>query len=219
VRRLDHPHPYEDAAGHEVFQHPKWLLDKPDERGRLKRSTYRWRRGPGYAWVPRKPRGVGADDLLYRLPDLLDEIGTPRYTRDCEVWWPEGERDTETLRDRGFVATSHHQAAGNATWEQAETFRLYRGRILLPADRDRAGAMDVVRRWDLLRAFGVRPARMRIVLSPLRFRGADITDHFQAGLGLDDLVTVPIGRARRSAARATPRELAICSSWFTKGEE
>lgn len=217
TRTLVHEHPYHDLQGREVFQHPKWRLDPPDRRGRSKESTYRYRTRHEHVWIFGKP--AGADDLLYRLPDLMDEICVPRLTSGMQVWWTEGERDAETLRAMGFVATSHHQAAGHATLEQAETFAGYRGQIVLAADRDRAGAVDVVLRWRLLREVGIHPAQMRIVLPLQRFRGADVTNHFDApGAGVGDLVPVSIRQARRSAARATPAQLASSSSWFSKGD-
>jgi hypothetical protein len=203
-RRLVNPHPYHDLNGREVFQHPKWRLDPP-ERGRSKKSTYRWRTRPGHVWINRKP--PGADAVLYRLPELLVEVGISSWAPACEVWWCEGERDADTLAGLGLVATSHHQGAEvGATIEQAQWFAGYRGTVVLAVDRDAPGAVDAVRRYDLLRAVGIPSRRLRLVRTPLRKRGADVSAHVEAGLPLADLVTVPIGRMRLLAARATPAD-------------
>jgi hypothetical protein len=210
---------YRDSNGRERFQHVKLRLDPP-ERGRNKKCVYRCRTRPDHAWIHRKP--PGADGLLYRLPELLDEaLWHPRRSTGLEVWWTEGEGDAETLAGLGRPSTSHHQAAGHATLAQAETFAGYRGRLVLAADRDVAGAVDAVRRYDLLRAVGIRSGQLRVVLTPLRFRGADVTDHVAASLPLSALVEVPIRAARISAARATPAGFRRAGyvPWFGTKEE
>jgi hypothetical protein len=205
-RRLDpFPYTYEDENGREVFQHVRWRLDPPIPRP--KKFTYRWRHGPGYVWVPQKPDN--ADLYLYRQPELLDALPT-----SDAVGWAEGERDAEALTKQGLTATSHHQGAMvGASPRQARWFKRYQGDLILWADRDAPGAADVVKRYDLLRALGIPRRRLRLVCSALDYEGADAADHFREGLGLDDLVDVPLTTLRKVAATATPTDYRAGGYW------
>jgi len=146
---------------------------------------------PGYWGKP-----PGADALLYQLPYVLDHP-------DETLWWTEGERDADALHEHGRVATSHHQAAGHATQAQAESLAGHRGWIVLVADRDEAGDVDVVRRYDLLRAASIPARRLRIVKARPRHEGADARDHLEAGFGIEDFRRVDLGRVRAGAERVS----------------
>lgn len=207
LRRDPQPFAYQDEHGREVFQHVRWRLDPPVPRP--KTFTYRWRRGPGCAWVPQKPDC--ADRYVYRLPQLLTSLSST----DC-IWWPEGEGCATALCSVGAVATSHHQGAGKVTVAQARWFKGYRGTVILVADRDLPGAADAVRRYDLLRHVGIPSSRLRLVVAADEVHetpGTDAADHLAAGLSLDDFRAVPIKTARRYAARAQPAHYTSAGYW------
>jgi hypothetical protein len=193
--------PYLDAGGAEVFQVVKWRLVPPVPRP--KEFTYRWRRGPGYAWVDRKHER--ADDYLYQLPDLLAALPTADRAH-----WTEGEKCADAIRAVGAVATSHHGGAGKATRAQARTFKGFTGTVVLVADRDIPGADCAARRYDLLRKVGIPAKRLRIVIAAdeatpdVEHPGTDAFDHLAFGLGLEDFRPVSIATARRYAATLTP---------------
>ncbi len=90
----------------------------------------------------RRPDGSGGwtwqksqKQVLYRLPEVLEaQI----------VFVVEGERDVETLRERGFVATTNAGGA-NAHWIPDYTEALRGREVILVPDRDKAGYARVQR--------------------------------------------------------------------------
>lgn len=183
--------------------------DYPDAQGRvlLRKVRYepkdfrmRARRAEGSVWVwpgyferesPKARRYFAG--LLYGLPELLD--------RPDEVWWTEGEKDADALWSVGVPAVSHWQGAVNATPAQAERFRRFRGRVVVVADLDGAGAACAVRRLDLLRSVGIPERRLRVVVADLWTAGSDAADHLDAGLTVEDFRHPHPERLRRAAAR------------------
>jgi hypothetical protein len=198
--RLEATYSIRDVAGREVTQHLKYR-----HADGSKSMPYRHR--GQYRWLPGKP--AEADRYLFRGGEMLDEIG-PRPARSTldQVWLPEGEGDALTLAGLDLVAASHHQGAaqpgsgrGGMSLDQAAWLVGFRGRVVLAADRDRPGAVDVVRRYDLLRSVGIPRRHLRIVVA---LRGKDVTDHLvKHQLPLSALMEVPIGRARLAATRAS----------------
>ncbi len=191
---FDRAYSYRDPGGTEVFQHVRYRLDPPVNE-RAKTFRYRWRRDAHCVWVNRKP--PGADDFLYRLPELYAAL---RKRTAEPIYWCEGEKDADALATLGVLATSHHQAAAHATEAQAAWLKPAR-RIVLLADRDVPGAACALHRHRLLRAVGVDPARIRCCVAA---EGKDAADHVEAGYDLDDLVPVRADDLYRAAARATP---------------
>jgi 5S rRNA maturation endonuclease (ribonuclease M5) len=121
---------------------------------------------------PRYPDGHGVwiwkkhpHQVLYHLPEVLEA---------AIVFVVEGERDVETLRDHGFVATTNAGGA-RAPWLPQYTEAL-RGReaILIP-DADEAGRRRVL---TISRALLGKAARI-IVWDPED--GKDITEWFERG--------------------------------------
>jgi hypothetical protein len=107
------------------------------------------------------------------------------------VYWTEGEKDADTaVAKAGVVAVAHHQGAVHSTLGQAEWFRYFRGLVIVVADVDIAGAADALRRYRLLVRVGIPRERVRIVrpADPDGLDGTDLTDHFNAGRTIDDLV-------------------------------
>jgi hypothetical protein len=113
--------------------------DYRDEAGTLAFQVVRY---VGKQFTQRRPDGhggwiynlQGVERVLYRLPELVAS------TSESAVYVVEGEKDVETLRHRGLVATTNPQGAGK--WSHVETcaHRVLRGRhIVLIPDADEKG--------------------------------------------------------------------------------
>jgi 5S rRNA maturation endonuclease (ribonuclease M5) len=151
TRRIVATYDYTDEAGELLYQvvryEPKTFKQRyPDGAG-------------GWTWK-KHPR-----QILYHLREVLE---------NPIVFLCEGERDCETLRDHGFVATTNSGGA-NAPWLNSYTDAL-RGRecILIP-DRDRAGYERVKR---IARALLGSVARL--VYLELE-DGKDVSEWFERG--------------------------------------
>jgi hypothetical protein len=199
---------YSEPDGAVLVRKTRYRTD--DARGKTFRM---WSRGqPDWVWNPglQSYRRSGRDParLLYGLPELLEAKAAGVEA----IYWPEGEKDRNTLVEKGgVVATTHWQGAGRAKVKlgQAERFRGYRGTVVLAADWDLPGLACVARRYDLLREIGIRSGQIRLVRPAGRERvklkhGRDVTDHFDAGGTLDTLRPIPLATVRRYAARYTP---------------
>ena len=174
-------HTYRNEHGLKVFERVRFYTDSGKKMVTYRHGIGRgWAMGGEYDPVLIKEKPEGADALLYRLPQVLKEIGRGAAG---EVWWTEGETDADALvLFQGVCATSHHQAAGNAASEQARWFEGFRGWVMLCGDDDPAGYVCVIRRLEMLERLGVRA----MVLLPQE--GKDVRDHLNAGYDLDDLV-------------------------------
>jgi hypothetical protein len=177
---------FTDEYGEPLFEKLRWT---DPERG--KTFSYRGRQPESGKWEPGKP--PEADRYLYRLPALLAAIRAGE-----DVYWPEGEKDADTLTALGFAATSHHQAAAHVTPEQAAWFRGHRAHVFLLLDNDPPGAACVLLRLRLLVTVGLRPAQMTLLYSPYE---QDVTDHLDAGHALSALRPVGSMRALQMLAR------------------
>jgi putative DNA primase/helicase len=143
--------------------------DYRDEDGRLLYQVIRTdpkgffqRRPDGYGgWINRK----GKRQILYRLCEVLQAP---------IVFVVEGERDVETLRFHGFVATTNAGGA-NAPW-LTEFTEVLRGReVILIPDNDRPGRERVL---SICRALLQRAARLIV----LELESAkDVTEWFEQG--------------------------------------
>jgi len=132
-------------------------------------ETRRWRKG--------KPT------VLYNLPAVTEAINA-----DELVYLVEGEKDVETLRQHGVVATTN---AGGAEALNASLIEpLRNARVVLAVDHDKAGYRRGVKVARLL--FGETPIvrELRIVRGRVDEYKADITDHLNAGHSLDELIDV-----------------------------
>lgn len=156
---------------------------------------HRW---DGSAWQKGRPERL----ILYRLPEILGSSGV--------VYVVEGERDVETLRRRGLVATTSAMGAGSWRHTAACAKEHLAGRdVVIIRDLDDEGlkyARDV--------EATVRPvAKSFRMLEPTR--GKDITDHLALGGTLDELVPVTAGapatalRLVKPAPPAPPSEAEV----------
>lgn len=164
---------FDPVAGRVPFVKEKVYVDE-EAHGRNKAMKYRclecWREGKPFSMCWHKHPEY--DDLLYGL----DQDLTGR------VWFPEGERDADSLRAADAVAVAHHQAAGTPmTIGQAQWLRKAK-KVIIVADRDLPGSFLALSHVRHLHGLAV-PAT---VVWPVA--GKDATDHLQAGLGLTDFV-------------------------------
>lgn len=161
---------YVDEQGVLLFQ----VVRKPGKKFPIRRP------GPDGEWIWKLE---DTRRVLYRLPEVL--AAPP----DVPVYIGEGEKDVETLRGLGLVATTNPLGANS--W-QPEFNEAFRGRpvVILP-DNDEAGqkhAQDVAR--------GVYPlaASTRILNLPgLREKG-DVTDWVRQG-GVREELERLVGKA------------------------
>jgi len=195
---------YPDKRGRVLLR--KWrynITPPPTDNIPFPNSTKKFsmeaRKREGFAWANPthfENKYPGARDyfhsLLYNLPLLLAD--------PAEVWLTEGEKDAAALVRVGLAALSHWQGAQNFTEGQAEQFRGYRGRVVLAADADVAGAADVIRRYDLLRAVGIPEDRIRLVVAASGLK--DAHDHLAAGHSVADFREWSVEAMRKVGRRA-----------------
>ena len=142
---------YTDEAGRPLYQvvrtWPKGFFQRyPDERGKFIKRKH--------------PRQV-----LYRLPEVLSAW--------C-VFVVEGEKDCESLRDHGFVATTNAGGA-KAPWLPQYTESLRGREVILIPDNDPPGRNRVL---IIARALLGQAARISVV--ELK-DGKDISEWFERG--------------------------------------
>ncbi|GAA2100600.1 hypothetical protein GCM10009801_73240 [Streptomyces albiaxialis] len=144
-----------------------------------------WRRATAegtYDWPDRADQWhIPENPPLYRTPELA---AAPRGSR---VYLVEGEKGADLLAARGELATTK---PGNARskWRPEHTPLLVGQHVIIIADRDTPGyACAHAAREALLHD----AASVAVVHTPVEGKGADIEEHLDAGLGLEDLVAVP----------------------------
>jgi putative DNA primase/helicase len=114
--RIDKTYDYTDEMGELLYQ----VVRLRDPKG------FRQRRPDGNGgWIWRK----GARQVLYHLPELLEAP---------IVFVVKGEKDVESLRDHGFVATTNAGGA-KASWSPEFTDALAHREVILIPDNDAPG--------------------------------------------------------------------------------
>jgi hypothetical protein len=141
------------------------------EDGRVVHRGY----GADGAKTFRQENGKGSG-VLYRLSEVIAAVAA-----DKPVFLVEGEKDVETLRALGVVATT---AAGGATGaiRKVDVTPLTGARVVAIPDADKAGNAWLRAALDRLAVVGAR-VEIRGVAT-----GKDVTDHVEAGHALADLV-------------------------------
>lgn len=122
----------------------------------------------------------GLDDVrrvLYRLPQVLEAIGNGE-----SIVIVEGEKDVHALVQRGIMATTHADGAGNWRWEYAESLRGAR-RVAVIADNDPAGKLHAV---EVCASLVYQQVGEIHLFTPAV--GKDVSDHLDAGRTLANLV-------------------------------
>ncbi|CAI7979448.1 4Fe-4S ferredoxin-type domain-containing protein [Frankia sp. Hr75.2] len=121
-----------------------------------------------------KTRGIRKP--LYRLPDVVEAV-----KNGTTIWVVEGEKDADRLAGHGLVATTCPQGAGK--WKPEHTATLDGAAdVRIVADDDEPGRKHAAHVEAALRGV-VRSVR---VLLPAAGK-KDVSDHLNAGHGLDDL--------------------------------
>lgn len=153
---------YRDADGNLVYQ----VVRKPGKkfRQRQQTATGEWQ------WNLK-----GVTPLLYRLPELLDEISL-----GSTIYVVEGEKDADAIVAAGGVATCNSGGSGKwrnefgAILSNAESVRII-------ADNDAPGRAHA----EAIAASLNGHAHAKIMLPA---EGKDAADHLAAGFGLDSFV-------------------------------
>ena len=164
ARRIVAAYNYDNEAGELLYQvirtEPKGFFQRrPDGHG---------------GWINKRSER----QVLYHLREVLEA---------AIVFVCEGEKDVETLRDQGFVATTNAGGA-NAPWLPQYTDALRGREIILIPDCDRAGRERVAR---IARALVGKVLRLVI----LELEGAkDITEWFERGHSECELIAELDGR-------------------------
>lgn len=158
---------YYDAAGVLVYQVVRYVKQH-------KKAFYQRHLDAAGAWV----NGMnGVERVLYRLPDVLRAVaqGDP-------IFVVEGEKDVETLRLRGLVATTNVGGAGK--WHDSYSQALKGATVYILPDNDQAGEEHAQLVKASLR--GVAQSA-RIVRLPDLADKEDVTDWIGKGHTVEEL--------------------------------
>jgi len=146
-------------------------------------------------------KGRGA--IFYHAPRVMRELRKP--DADGVVWWLDGEKDVETAERHGLLATC---PPGFAKWEPSYADRLKAlgaKTIVLVVDQDKEkpnGTLGAGQQAAIVTRAGFRSVGLKVkVVAPCM--GKDLTDHFNAGCGVDDFQPEPTVYVRPRGMTAT----------------
>lgn len=170
-----------------------------------------FRYSTGDSAVLKKLKADGAVPV-YNLPDLKRCIAAGE-----RVLAGEGEKDCETAKNNGRTMICGHAGAGQRLpSEYAAQLRGLRHLTIVP-DADEPGYQHALNWMALAKEAGVP---VNVVRTPLETKGADLTDHFEKGLGWDDLLDVTEEFQKRADPGWTPPAeavtLAECEDTYRK---
>ncbi|TFV86196.1 hypothetical protein E4P40_13235 [Blastococcus sp. CT_GayMR20] len=126
--------------------------------------------------------------VLYRLSEVVEAVAAGTEVHLCE-----GEKDADTLASLGLVATTAPGGAGGLA--RVDVTPLKGARVIAHPDRDAAGEKWTVTAMECL---GDGHAASLKFLGPKV--GKDVTDHIEAGYGLDEFVPLIPARHPRTQA-------------------
>lgn len=213
-----HIYQYTDEEGRDLFQVlriPTPHNGKKDFRQRHADPSQK----SGWKW-----NMVGVRRVLYHLPEVLQAKANGET-----IYLVEGEKDVETMRMRGYVATCNPMGAKK--WDPEYTEALAATNVIIIADADSSGRDHARLVKELLDEAGC------VVAIAEAMNGCkDVTDHFNSGGTLDTLqITVPatvegkdsfgmdildaIEREIRPASFVIPGVLATGDRWLLTGFE
>ena len=172
-----------------------------DEAGkRHKRFTQRFYNAATRRWVKRRPESF--EPVLYNAAAVFHAIANGR-----PVWIVEGEKDADTAIEVGLVATTNAQGALNFPTELVSA--LAGGLLSVVVDRDAAGYT----RAEALAVQLTEVAKeIKFYAPALTDDKADLTDHFEAGFGVTELIELSradvaalaqAAEAKKAAARVS----------------
>ncbi len=169
---------YQDERGNVLYQ---CCRIEPGYGGNRKRFSYRRPQTGGSGWV------WNLDDtekVLYRLPELLDE------KRKAEpVYVVEGEKDVETLRALGLLATT--SPCGAMAWDMSYGKVLAGRRVVIIPDKDEPGQRHAVQVAGSLVYWHAR--KLAIVHLPALPEGGDVTDWLADFKTKEDKIAALVG--------------------------
>lgn len=181
---------YRDQHGAVVFGVARCAL-----KGNGCQGFRQWRpdhtKKSGRTWSRTLPDGTKVgEDLIYRLPELLAPEEIP-YT-----FVVEGEKDADRVWSLGIPATTNPQGGGKGKWTAGHARWLAGRHIIIVADRDDTGWQhaETVTNTLLDIASSVQIVRARA--------GKDVSDHLDAGHGIEDLVVVDTPKSMPARAMA-----------------
>lgn len=120
-----------------------------------------------------------AEKPLYRLPELQPAIQAGKT-----VYLVEGEKDADRVASMGYTATCNFDGAGK--FNKPEYAEYLRGAtVVIIADNDDAGFRHADQAKALLEHAGI------MVTVKIPAQGKDVSDHLNAGLGMDHLLPYP----------------------------
>lgn len=143
--------------------------------------------------------GIGtALRVLYRLAEARAAIA-----RGEPVWCVEGEADADRLAALGIAAVCNHDGASREgqrpKWHPEYTEQLAGAcEVIIVADRDEPGYAHA---RAVAQSLAGKVPVVRVLRTPLDRLGADVSDHLDAGLTLDQLEPVPDPGAADITAR------------------
>lgn len=159
---------YRDEEGNLIFQKQRLV----DEEG--KKTFVQRRVDPETGeWVKNLD---GVDKVLYNLP----RVKSARENKET-VWVVEGEKDVDTLSQLKIPATTMPGGAGK--WLDIHTAPLAGMNVIVVADNDDAGKKHATEVAQRLTEAG---CTVSLRISRVKAK-ADVSDHLDAGLTLEDL--------------------------------
>lgn len=177
-RTASHVYPYVDEDGKTLFE----VLRVPLANGKksfFQRTPDASQRS-GFKWTT-----AGVRRVLYRLPEVIQAIKDGRM-----IWLVEGEKDVETLRSLGEIATTAPMGAGK--WDESFTEVLKGANITIVADADATGRVHARNVYAQLTEAG---CLVRMVEAAGECK--DITDHINAGMGLEQVIVTSADKEER----------------------
>lgn len=124
----------------------------------------------------------GRPPIIYHAPRIHRALAKG----DAVVWWLDGEKDVETAERHGLVATC---PPGFAKWDpKYAEFLKDAAEIVMVVDQDKEkpdGRLGSGQQNAITARLGFRSVGLKVrVVAPCM--GKDLTDHFNAGCGVDD---------------------------------
>lgn len=225
--------PIKDDAGRTIP--PSHIYKYTDEQGKTLYEVLRILKANGKkTFVQRQPDPEkpgrykwnlnGVTRVLYHLPEVLRAVQNGET-----IFVVEGEKDVESWRRRGFVATCGAMGAGK--WEPEYTEALAASNVVIVADADEPGRVHARQVKELLDEVGCVVAIWEAMTGC-----KDSTDHFEAGGTVDSFIeTVPslvegresygmdildaIEREVKPSSFVIPNVLAAGDRWLLTGFE
>jgi hypothetical protein len=172
---------YVDELGSRLYKVLRW----PDKR--FTQMPASGKTGPGAMHTVRR--------VLYRLPQVIDEAARGGVVYICE-----GEKDVLAAEGEFVVAACNPGGAGRGKWKDRFSESL-RGAslVVIVVDRDEPG---IEHAREVAASVG-KVAPVKIVRARV---GKDLSDHLEAGKGIEDLEEFELPLARRPAPKPQRRE-------------